>query len=285
MKNIPQLFLIVLLSVLYLPAQSTLENVKELHLDKHQGNFQTYYSNGFEEQAISVSDLLNQSIHYFEQKLDVKEPFTLAILDLDDWNKITRIPYGLPFISGPPHIVCIPANIKNELGTIVLKAISDSKLDQKYSLSNEEIAYRFTNLIGFHELGHMYAKKLGINFPNKWTFEFAATYLAFLYLQENSPKDNELWLDVASKLLKEIQPTYTSLKDFDEKYVQVGIENYAWYQVVFLERVGEVVKKSGWDFITGLNNENLGDENYSMNKFENLCPGFLKWAKDYKLLH
>ena len=75
------------------------------------------------------------------------------------------------------------------------------------------------------------------------------------------------------------------LQSFNFCYVQVGIENYAWYQVVFLERVGEVVKKSDCDFITGLNNENLDDENYSINKFENLCPGFWEWAKDYKLLH
>jgi hypothetical protein len=68
----------------------------------------------------------------------------------------------------------------------------------------------------------MYANAYGISFPNKWTYEFAATYFAYFYLDQNFPKQSEIWFDVSKILVKELTPRYTSLNDFEEMCVRVG---------------------------------------------------------------
>ncbi|MDZ7764128.1 MAG: hypothetical protein U5K00_06830 [Melioribacteraceae bacterium] len=167
---------------LVIASQSTLEKVESLDLKTIQDGGKTFYSNGFEADSKRIESILSNAASYFENEFGLSKTFSLTVLDSKDWLKITQIPYGLPFVSGPPYIVCIPADTENELGLIVKNSLSKSNLSEKYSLSNDEIAKLFITLIGFHELGHIYAREYGINFPNKWTFEFAATYFAYLYL-------------------------------------------------------------------------------------------------------
>lgn len=281
MKNI---FLVLVLCITILP-QSVLQQVEDLNLQYLEKQIITYYSNGFEAEATKIEQTLSNSTTYFENEFDVNQDFVIAVLNSEDWQKVSQIPYGLPFVSGPPYIVCIPGNTNNELGKLVENAISQSDLDKKYNLSNNEIAHRFITLIGFHELGHIYSKVIGINFPNKWTFEFAATYFAYLYLNNNEPDKNQLWLDVADILLDDISPNYTSLKDFEELYVRVGVENYAWYQVVFLKRVAETADNMSKVFIDELKRTKLSNDNLSLNELENIDNGFFEWAYEYKLLN
>ena len=244
------LLLLILQTNLY--SQHLLDDIKSLNLGKSEDTFTAYFSEGSCQRAEEVKSLLKNSAQYFEETFNIDEVFSIAILNEEDWNKISQIPYGLPFVSGPPYVVVFPANLNNELGNLIVTSLTDQSLDQKYSLSNEEIAYRFISLIGFHELGHIYSKASGINFPNKWTFEFAATYFAYLYLIENSEENKNIWLDAAHILEEKISPAHTSLKDFEELYVRVGVENYAWYQVIFLERVAEVAELYGKDFVDEL---------------------------------
>ena len=265
-------------------SQSLIEEIKSLHLEKSEAGLTAYYSEGSYERAEEVKFRLKNSAEYFEKTFAIEENFSIAILNEEDWKKVSKIPYGLPFVSGPPYIVVFPADLNNELGNLVLESLAEENLDQKYTISNEEIAYRFISLIGFHELGHIYSKASGIDFPNKWTFEFAATYFAYLYLLDNSVESKNLWLDVAHILEEEISPTYTTLKDFEELYVRVGVENYAWYQVIFLERVAEVADQNGKDFIYDLiKSDSLTKDNFSLDELEKLESGFIKWAEIYGL--
>ena len=121
---------------------------------------------------------------------------------------------------------------------------------------------------------------------NKWTYEFAATYIAYLYLTDVFPVEADIWLSISEILEKEIKPNYTSLKDFENLYVRVGVENYAWYQVVFLLRVAEVEKEIGTGLLKKLLNTNLtsSDKYLSLDMLEDIHPEFLSWAEKYKLI-
>ncbi len=267
-------------------SQLTLEKVKSLRLNQSEDTITVYYSDGHYLRALQTKNLLKKSSDYFENNFGVKETFSIAVLDSGDWNNITGIPYGLPFVSGPPYVVCIPAASNNELGRIVQEAITNYKLNEKYSRENEEIANLFLSLIGFHELGHIYSKAYGLKFPNKWAFEFAATYFAYRYLFENDSANCEIWIKTAQLLINDIKPVYTNLRDFEQLYVQVGVENYAWYQAVFLVHAAEVNRKMGNDFIEELLRINLtsSSEDYSLNDLEKISPGFLAWARQYNLV-
>jgi hypothetical protein len=266
--------------------QTTLDKIQSLNLGKEEGTILKYYSNGTEERANNLEELLGNSKSYFESSLGVKESFSIAVLDSNDWVKVTNIPYGLPFVSGPPYIVCFPSSNENVLGQIIQRSIKNYNLSEKYEKSDEELIEIFISMIGFHELGHIYAKEYGINFPNKWTYEFAATYTAYLYLTDNFPVEADIWLSISEILEKEINPNYTSLNDFENLYVRVGVENYAWYQVVFLLRVAEVEKAIGISLLEILLNTKItsSDEYLSLDKLENIHPGFLNWAEKYKLI-
>ncbi len=266
--------------------QSTLEKIESLNLQKDNGAILKYYSIGFNERAEELEKLLENSLTYFEKNLGVKETFFIAVLDSIDWVKITNIPYGLPFVSGPPYVVCFPASNNNILSQIIKKSISGYGLTSVYHKTNEELVQLFISMIGFHELGHIYAKKYGLIFPNKWTFEFVATYIAYLYLEDNFPIEADIWRRISEILIIKIIPNHTLLSEFEKLYFRVGIENYAWYQVAFLLKVVDVKDKLGINFLKKLSNVELvsSNEDFSLGILENIEPGFIAWAKKYKLL-
>ncbi len=278
--------IIILLCCSRIFSQSNLEKVKSLRINQSEDTITVYYSNGYYLRAVQTKNLLKKSSDYFENKFGVKETFSIAVLDSGDWNKITEIPYGLPFVSGPPYIVCIPASSDNELGKIIKESISGYNLNERYSIENDEIINLFISLIGFHELGHIYSKAYGLKFPNKWTFEFAATYFAYRFLFDDNPSDCQIWEKVAEILIEEIKPIHTSLSDFEKLYVRVGVENYAWYQAVFLLRAAEVNAENGHEFIKELLKVNLTNSSnyYSLDILEKINPGFLAWAQMFKLI-
>ena len=267
------------------PSPSMLKKVKRLKLNTIEGSIKTYYSDEYKERAETTLKLLNKSIKFYEDNFDVKQTFTLAILDSVSWEKITHTPYGLPFVSGPPYIVCVPANSNNVLSKTILTAMDGYELNTQNGMTQEEIVNLFVSLIGFHELGHIYANEYGISFPNKWIFEFTATYFAYFYLEQNFPKKSDIWSDVSEILVKELEPSYTSLKDFEEMYVKVGVKNYAWYQALFLVRVMEVYPQQKIGFLKKLKDHQwpLGSTSEYLNEMENINSGFINWAQNYHL--
>jgi len=282
-------FALILLSILAhscnAPASSMLEKVERLNLNAIDGGIKTYYSNGYKDRANTTLDVLQKSIEFYEDNFEVRQTFALAVIDSGSWKKITQIPYGLPFVSGPPYIVCIPANSNNVLSETILAAMDGYELNTQNGMTQEEIVNLFVSLIGFHELGHIYANEYGISFPNKWIFEFAATYFAYFYLEQNFPRQSEIWVDVSEILVKELEPSYTSLRDFEEMYVKVGVKNYAWYQALFLVRVMEVYPQHGIGFLKKLKDYSWPSGSISeyLNEMETISPGFITWAQNYRL--
>lgn len=181
--------------------------------------------------------------------------------------------------------MCLPGNSRNVLSSTILNAIEGYDLDNRYSMSREEIVNLFVSLIGFHELGHIYAKAYDMSFPNKWTYEFAATYFAYFYLDRNYPTERDIWIDASKILVQELQAGHTSLEDFERMYVKVGVENYAWYQVAFLLRVHEVYQKQGVTFLDNLKNRPWRSTSAShyLSAMEDIGPGFNAWAQQYRL--
>lgn len=266
-------------------APSMLEKVERLNLKTIDGNIKTYYAPGYEAKAESTLNLLHKSMQFYEEHFDVRQSFALAVIDSGRWIKITQIPYGLPFVSGPPNIVCLPANSNNTLSEIILTAMEGHELHTQNGMTHEEIVNLIISLIGFHELGHIYADAYGISFPNKWIFEFAATYFAFFYLEQNFPGHSKIWMEVSEILAEELAPSHTSLHDFEEMYVRVGVENYAWYQAVFMVRVKEVYQQQGKAFLEKLKKHQWTSDSPSeyLNEMEHISSGFTGWAQKYRL--
>ena len=108
-------------------------------------------------------------------------------------------PYGLPFVTGNPPIVFLPATSDGIVA--VQSRPSFEKLPSETSRKLKEMGYgintaidKSVDLICFHELGHLYSAKLGIQTKIEkiiWLKEFLATYLAYSYLVKNEPQAAE----------------------------------------------------------------------------------------------
>lgn len=287
MIRITIIILVIILSSGTIFSQSMLKKIEGLNLKNDKGTINIYYSDGYSPKANRIKEVLLNSKKYFEKEFDIKNSFALAVLEKNQWNKVTNIPYGLPFVSGPPYIVCLPATTEHELAGVIRKAISSDNMGKSLSDSEEELIDQFITFIGFHELGHIYSKELGIKYNYKWVYEFIATYLAYLYLDNHQPEFAESWFKISNKLFSKIQPKYTSLSDFEKLYVKVGVENYAWYQVVFLLRVKEVIEEADAKFVNHLLEAELKgeNENLGLDRMEKVHPGFYRWAENNTLIH
>ncbi len=285
MKTLKILFLII---VFYAEVfcQSTLEKIQNLNLENSIDTISIYFSSGAGRQADSVKSMLIKSSSFYETKFNVEEKISLAVLNKTDWEKITSIPYGLPFVSGPPFIVCIPADLNNSLAECIKRSVVKRKIDKKLKLTADEIVREFIDMIGFHELGHVYSKAYRIKIPNKWLDEFTATYFAYIFLAKNYSRQSKIWKEVCDVLVEETPHKKSSIEDFEKLYVKVGVENYAWYQAVFQLRAVEVYQNSGIEFISRFKKHKWlsDDENFYIKEAENVAPGFIRWATKYKLI-
>ncbi len=276
---------LALVSACSTPAPSTLDSVVALNLDTIDGSLPTYYSNSYTARAETTLNLLHNSIAFYRDHFKVDPSVALAVLEATDWREITRIPYGMPFVSGPPYIVCIPATSDHALAKTITTAIQGSELTARYEITPQEMTRLFVSLIGFHELGHMVAKTYGIRVPNRWIDEFTATYLAYVYLDQNAPRERDIWTDVANILAKKLNHPHNLLKAFEALYVNVGMENYAWYQAVFLQGVKTVYEEHGMEFLKTLKDHQWPPTSPSeyVNQLDQLAPGILSWAQTHAL--
>jgi len=153
----------------------------------------------------------------------------------------------------------------------------------------EALADQFVDLIGFHELGHKLTDNFGINPPNRWLYEFIASYWSYAYISERRPE----WKAVFDLLGRpsEVRPRNTSLEDFERLYS--GVDDYGWYQGMFESRIREIYPELGLKFLSDLKRSfpQSGDSRTPngppktkmtpaqlLEQLEKIAPGFQKWA-------
>jgi hypothetical protein len=137
-------------------------------------------------------------------------------------------------------------------------------------------------------MGHLYAHAYGIDtWPEqKWLAEFIATYLAYAFMKNSRPKLARIWEVMTDSLAERQGYKYTTLADFENLYIQVGTENYGWYQARFQQLVSKVFEKMGMTFIHALkkimikNPRPAKDDPFRLVELDGICNVFSSWAKD-----
>jgi hypothetical protein len=209
----------------------TLIGLRETNFIK--GKVLTFYSPGSKTVAKEYQQTITAAINYFEKKYKKIFSVKLAVLDSAQWL-YERVPFGLIFYSD---------------GWIVLNAgMSYQKFTEMYGLdinhTDTELKKRkfkpdafITSVFKFysvHELGHYFINQLSDAMsPDRWTNEFIPTYLAYDFFSRERKKELN-GMEIFSTLLKDYySPVYSSIRDFNERYVRVGIPNYVWYHSNF----------------------------------------------------
>jgi hypothetical protein len=127
---------------------TTLEKVRALHLPHSSGPVPVYYSAGFETRALKYQKTLIACQQWCDKQVGKHVDFTLAVLNKADWEKSTDDPYPMPSsYSMPPPTVILPARFE----------------DFPNSADFTDHVELLVENISCHELGHIYAYKLGMD--------------------------------------------------------------------------------------------------------------------------
>ena len=285
--------------VVPLQAQQTtvLQEVQKMNLRSDKGKITVYYASGYEKRAADVRSLVEEMVSFYEKKLALKEDFSVAILTEEQWAKYTPkylpvLPYGLPFVE--ENVAFLPADNKGAV-TVGAMALIASVLPatlKKIKQSGydfDEGAMKFTDLIGLHELGHVYTVAYGIKPSNKWFNEFLASYFAYAFLREKHPKLAKLMQAMATDVYNNaIKPEHTSFADFERLYLGVGVANYGWYQGKFVEKGAQIYDTQKLSFLADVKKafpaeekEKVSEET-TLERLEKISPGITQWSNNLK---
>jgi hypothetical protein len=266
----------------------TLATLEALGLEARPGDVPTYYSPGFDERARTLQRLVEEGQRFFADSLGLRAPVHLAVLSEADWSRITPTPYTVPFYSPGAKVIVLPATTAGIIVDDYLAARPRLPADrlrriEAAGFSYEAGAHAMVDLIGYHELGHLYTPAYGIRTPGHWLNEFVATYFAYSFLRRARPDLAELW-DGIVQPAPDARPAHTSLADFDRLYFGVGPENYFWYQGIFAAKVSEVFDHHGLGFLPALRDAFPADQpgrltdDEVLGRLDRLHPGFGDWA-------
>lgn len=272
----------------------TLREVQAWNLPSSKNIVTAYYSTGFERKVEDVRPLTEEMMRFYNKKLNINDSFVIVILSREQWSKyLPDFPYGLLIVW--KGVAFIPATADGVLnrGTMALKdkvSTSTIKKIEKCGYTFDEAARRYTDLILLHELGHSYTKAYGINtMNNQMLTEFTASYFAHAFLKQKHEKLALLFSAMVTDIyLEAYQPKYTSLQDFERLFLNVGADNYSWYQAHFLQKGAEIYKTKKLTFLRELkqsfpieSKEKLTDDSI-LERLEKLSPGFINWSQNLK---
>ena len=280
------------------PARSqettALQRVQSLNNPSSLKGIRVYYSPGHEKRALELRGMIEDAMQFYERRLQIKEEITLAVLTPEQWRRVgLQVPYGVPNVSHSPRVIFLPAttnnatteatlNLRNKASRATLRMIKAS------GFTYEEGASKSVDLLGLHELGHVYGDAYGINAANRWLGEFLATYFAYAYLRQRHPKLARLWEGISHAYVDGIEPKHTALEDFERLYFGVGLNNYGWYQAKFLLKGAQIHQAKGLKFLEEVRRAFPKSERESvplevaLSRLEKISPGFVAWSKELK---
>lgn len=268
--------------------------VSELGLPMLSGEVTVYYSEGFAERAAHLQKIVEAAKSFFQKPevLGVELELGLAVLGPEDWARWTRMPYGMAHISlGDSPAAIMPATEDNMLIHSALanrEQVSEEihrRLGELETTYEEAAVVMFMDLLGIHEIGHIYSEAYETWPTQKWLSEFLATYLAYAFFRDSIPEAAKLWDTMMDSNVETYEQGHTTLADFEELYVRVGGSNYGWYQAKFHQRVREVYEKYGISFVHALqkslaeNPEAAEGDPFRLQELDSFSGGFVEWAE------
>ena len=263
--------------------------IRALGTDSLAAGITVYFSPGYRDRGTELGRLLDAALDFFGDSLDVHVDFRAAVLDRSAWERITSLPYGLPYVSsrGGRSVTVLPA----DGGGVVYEAYSGweprlpAELRQRVAGTASDwdaLARRMVDLIGLHEVGHAVARAADVWPPQKWLDEMVASYLAVSFLRARRPAELEVWTLMTDAGLAVHRPRHHSLEDFERLYTAVGALDYIWYQSAFAQRARTLAEDHGLDFLRELRTRpgRVADGSVPplLSHLDTLAPGFRDWA-------
>lgn len=284
---------VIFLSIAFHANAGPLDEVKKLPVNVIEGEITVYHTKGYEDRALMLGQMLEEAKEFFEQSLGISANISLAVLDRSHWLQITNFfPYGSPWVSWD-NVVFLPATIDD--GRVVSNQLamsgkaSQSVLDKlgSHNLTYDDAARMFVDVIGFHELGHIYNRTYELTTHRKWFEEMAASYFAYAYMDARHPELLAVFECGHQTIIDTVDPVFTSFADLERLSNAVNSackQNYGWYQAMFIKRISAIYPDHGLSFLENAkvaleSDRQLTDEEL-LARLEEIAPGFIQWAEE-----
>jgi hypothetical protein len=267
--------------------------IQRLGLESIQGSMPTYYSPHAAARARYLQKLLGGEIAYFTDQFQFPfHPVTIAVLNSAQWPKVAGAePYGMPSVEGTqPAVVVMPASWDGVSWMVFPKRTQVPPDMLRKALAGgkrwHQIRFEGGDGIGTHEIGHYIIRQLGIDPQTNWFNEFLASYAGYAYLKAQRPDQvlsNEIFWAVG---LQHSPHPFTMLDDFENRYEELQEKypgNYGWYQLALDQRVIEVYRQEGLDYLRTIRAQFAAggaklDSAQVLDKLERITPGWQTWA-------
>lgn len=174
--------------------------------------------------AVTYAEIISRAAKYFERQLGWTLPVRVLVLNKDDWNRISDIPYPAPHIRSTEKLILMPDSLV-EFPGFETWGFDDVALNA---------------VLTVHELGHGLAHVNGLNVSDTDASitEIIANMLMAGFILDEMPEMKRL-LDGVPNGFSPTEPY--QLSDFDYFYVTLGLQNYAYFQFVFAKTAGFMV--------------------------------------------
>ena len=225
-----------------------------------------YYTDGYEDKAKAMAELLSEAIHFFEA-IKQAENYTLAVLDKDDFDQLKLMhqhPYGMPFISDGVIIMPASKGVVYQQLIQLFEQNSNHLADNMKRFPAGQLVSSSIDLIVLHELGHSYQDVFISDNNVKWLNEFMANFLMIYFLDKNYPllQDQIItFCEINSQLIK---PSYHTLEEFEKFYAR-DPATYSWYQSKLTLMAYQVYREQGISYLYQLKKGTI-----SVNEISNL---------------
>lgn len=276
-------------------APPLITRVRALGLAHRPGPLGLYFDPAHAARAENLHALVAEAMGWYREKLGVEGGLTLVVMPRERWEALgVAQPYGIPGVgvsgvAGEPPVIFMPATddglaatdalaLQPRVRPATLQTLRAAGYD--YALA----AHRHVDLIGLHELGHVFVRRFGIQPPNLWLDELLSTYFAHAFLAARHPAQATMFGGVLQAYIDAVQPAHRSLEDFERLYFRVGSLNYVWYQAQFHRRVVELHAAQGLAALEpmraafGLPRPVRPAPVALLAELEPLAPGFQAWA-------
>ena len=269
--------------------------VRALRLVHRPGLLGLYHDPAHAEHAHALHALVAEAMGWYREVLGIEGGLTLAVLEREPWEAVgLQQPYGIPGVAGSgvagePPVIYMPATDDGLAATDALALAPRVRPATLASLRAAGYDYataarRHVDVIGLHELGHVYTRRFGIAPPNLWLDELLATFFAHAFLVARRPALAALFGGVLQATIDAFEPVHRSLADFERLYFRVGAANYVWYQAHFQQRAAALHQAQGLDALRALRaafplpRPLRPTPEALLAELELVSPGFQAWA-------
>lgn len=200
--------------------------------------FPVYASAGVEQRAQSIAGRCREAREFLSSTFAFEPEVCVLVLTQEDWSEYATFPvYGMPHGTGDRTLVVAgeESDYWQSMSPPVAALPPEAAQAMKaaYGLPDGTVNLsKFFDLLAVHELGHLFHIQAKIHFPRRWLTELFCNLCLHAYTVSAEAEQLSALETfppmVASLAVDELR--YRSLADFERLYIDVGAQNYGWYQ-------------------------------------------------------